>query len=148
MNGNLQGNGNPREFGIDVGYSRRLSDRLGLGVGLKYIYSNLAQGATSTSGVYKAGNAVAADLGLYYSGLSEAGQGLAFGAALPTWVPRLRIPTMRNKKILSRPTWALALRIPPCWTKAIKIMFGIDVNKLLVPTPPTFEPNPNNEDSR
>ena len=32
----------PREFGIDVGYSRKLSEKSGIGVGLKYIYSNLA----------------------------------------------------------------------------------------------------------
>ena len=35
--GNLQGTGNPREFGIDLGYSRKLSDKSALGVGLKYI---------------------------------------------------------------------------------------------------------------
>ena len=34
----------PREFGLDVGYSRKLSDKSGIGVGLKYIYSNLAEG--------------------------------------------------------------------------------------------------------
>ena len=34
----------PREFGIDLGYSRRLTEQLGVGVGLKYIYSNLAGG--------------------------------------------------------------------------------------------------------
>ena len=28
----------PREFGVDVGYSRKLYERSGIGVGLKYIY--------------------------------------------------------------------------------------------------------------
>src|SRR5205809_1293205 len=32
----------PKEFGIDVGYSRKLSDKVGMGIGLKYIHSNLA----------------------------------------------------------------------------------------------------------
>ncbi|HZH37618.1 MAG TPA: PorV/PorQ family protein, partial [Flavisolibacter sp.] len=36
---------NPREFGIDVGYSRKLGENTGFGVGLKYIYSNLAGGS-------------------------------------------------------------------------------------------------------
>ncbi|MGV3656428.1 MAG: type IX secretion system outer membrane channel protein PorV, partial [Chitinophagaceae bacterium] len=80
--GQLQGSGNPREFGIDVGYSRRLSDQLGLGIGLKYIYSNLAAGAVSPGAIYKAGSAVAADLGIYYNGTSELGQGLSWGVAL------------------------------------------------------------------
>jgi len=34
--GELQGEGRPREFGIDVGYSRKLSEQTGLGIGLKY----------------------------------------------------------------------------------------------------------------
>ncbi|MCC7524443.1 MAG: PorV/PorQ family protein, partial [Chitinophagaceae bacterium] len=29
---------NPREFGLDLGYSRKLSDQLSLGVALRYIY--------------------------------------------------------------------------------------------------------------
>ena len=37
---------NPREFGLDLGYSRKLSDQLSLGVALRYIYSNLAGGAS------------------------------------------------------------------------------------------------------
>jgi len=37
----------PREFGIDVGYSRKLSEKMGIGVSLKYIYSNLAGGAAT-----------------------------------------------------------------------------------------------------
>src|SRR4051812_36510061 len=54
---------NPREFGIDVGYSRKLSDKTGLGIGLKYIYSNLAGGYSN----YKAGNSVAGDIGIYHN---------------------------------------------------------------------------------
>jgi hypothetical protein len=53
----------PREFAFDAGYSRKLSDKLSLGVALRYIYSNLA-GGTAINGVsYKAGTAVAGDLG-------------------------------------------------------------------------------------
>jgi hypothetical protein len=44
----------PKEFGIDVGYSRKLSDQLSIGVGLKYIYSNLAGGAATNGSNYKA----------------------------------------------------------------------------------------------
>src|SRR4051812_264656 len=34
----------PREFSFDVGYSRRLSPKLGVGVALRYINSSLAKG--------------------------------------------------------------------------------------------------------
>ena len=38
------GEGRPREFGLDLGYSRKLSDKLALGFAFRYIYSNLAAG--------------------------------------------------------------------------------------------------------
>src|SRR6187431_1045578 len=71
----------PREFGIDVGYSRKLSDKSGIGVGLKYIYSNLAEGPAAGNN-YKAASAVAGDLAYHYNGRNEQGQGWAFGAVL------------------------------------------------------------------
>ncbi len=45
--GNDFGSFRPREFGIDVGYSRKLSQKAGIGVALKYINSNLAGGHNS-----------------------------------------------------------------------------------------------------
>ena len=144
QNGNLQGNGNPREFGIDVGYSRRLSDQLGLGVGLKYIYSNLAAGAASTTGTYKPGNTVAADIGLYYSGLSEAGDGWAFGAALTNLGGKIAYTDNAEQKDFIPANMGLGTSYTRVIDESNKIMFGLDVNKLLVPTPPRFEDNPDN----
>ena len=51
----------PREFAIDAGYSRKLSERLGLGIALRYINSNLASGQSQSGSTYKAGTAVAGD---------------------------------------------------------------------------------------
>src|SRR5690606_12963181 len=45
QDGNFLNEGNPREMSFDVGYSRELSKYLSLGVNLRYIYSNIAQGA-------------------------------------------------------------------------------------------------------
>src|SRR5215211_6998256 len=78
---NLQ-SANPREFGVDLGYSRKLSEKTGLGVGLKYIYSNLAGGFSSSGNTYKAGSAVAGDIGIYHTGQNELGQGWNIGAAV------------------------------------------------------------------
>ena len=72
----------PREFGIDVGYSRQLTKKNGIGVALKYINSNLAGGASVGSTTYKTGSAIAADLGYYHDGKSDAGSGWTFGATL------------------------------------------------------------------
>jgi len=72
----------PREFAIDAGYSRKLSENLSLGVALRYINSNLAGGQAVNGVSYKAGNAVAGDIGLYYNGEGEDGSGFAAGLAL------------------------------------------------------------------
>jgi hypothetical protein len=144
-NGNLQGTGIPREFGFDIGYSRRLSDRLGLGVGLKYIYSNLAAGATSTIGTYKAGNAVAADLGLYYSGQSEEGDGWAFGTALTNLGAKISYTDNAEQKDFIPANFGLGTSYTKVIDESNRIMFGVDINKLLVPTPPLFKPNPDDD---
>src|SRR5436190_91801 len=80
--GNDYGTFRPREFTIDAGYSRKLSDKMGLGLALRYINSNLAAGQNVNGTTYKAGSAVAGDLSFYYTGQNDAGQGWSFGAAL------------------------------------------------------------------
>ena len=145
QNGNLQGNGNPREFGVDLGYSRRLSDRLGLGVGLKYIYSNLAAGASSSIGTYKAGSTVAADLGLYYSGLDEAGSGWAFGAAFTNLGGKISYTDNAEQKDFIPANFGIGTSYTKVIDESNKVMFGVDLNKLLVPTPPLFKPNPDDD---
>src|SRR6478752_8888281 len=61
----------PKEYTVDVAYVQRLSDYLSLGLGARFIHSNLSSGVTvgtgSTATTAKAGNSVAADLGIYYT---------------------------------------------------------------------------------
>jgi hypothetical protein len=78
--GNDFGSFRPREFGIDIGYSRKLSAKTGIGIALKYINSNLAGGVTVGSTTYKTGSAVAADLGFYNESRRASGDGWSFGA--------------------------------------------------------------------
>ncbi|HEY8893606.1 MAG TPA: PorV/PorQ family protein, partial [Niastella sp.] len=64
-NGNKLQTASPREFAFDLGYSRKLSDKIGIGAALRYISSRLATGSINGTS-YKAGNAVAADLSAFY----------------------------------------------------------------------------------
>ena len=141
-NGGLQSTGRPREFGVDLGYSRRLSKRTGLGIGIKFINSALARGAVSNGNNYKPGNAVAADLGLYHNRQDEAGQGWAFGVALSNLGSKIAY----TDNVDQRDYIPANLGIGTTYTKVIdesnKFMFGVDVNKLLVPTPPIVTGNP------
>ncbi|HEV7620880.1 MAG TPA: type IX secretion system outer membrane channel protein PorV [Flavisolibacter sp.] len=134
--GNIQGNGNPKEFGVDVGYSRKLSSKLGLGIGLKYIYSNLAAGAVSQAGIYKAGTTVAGDIGLYSNNTNDAGQGWAFGAALTNLGGKIAYTDNADQNDFIPANLGLGATYTKVMDESNKITFGLDINKLLVPTPP------------
>jgi hypothetical protein len=141
-NGQLTGSGKPRELGVQVGYSRKLSDQFGIGIGLKYINSSLARGAVSGSNTYKAGSAVAADLGLYYTGHDEAGQGWAFGAALSNLGSKIGYTNNAEQKDFIPANLGLGTTYTKVLDESNKISFGLDVNKLLVPTPPGIDADP------
>ena len=126
----------PKEFGIDVGYSRKLSDKFGIGVGLKYIYSNLAGGAATNGSNYKAGTAVAGDLGFYYEGKNEIGTGWAFGAALTNLGSKIAYTDNADQKDFIPANLGFGTTYTKVFDEQNKISFGVDVNKLLVPTPP------------
>jgi hypothetical protein len=133
--GNQLGSGNPREFGIDVGYSLKISDKTGLGVGLKYIYSNLASGSASGA-TYKAGSSVAGDIGIYHNGTSATGEGWAFGAALTNLGARISYTDNADQKDYIPANLGIGTTYTKVFDESNKISFGVDLNKLLVPTPP------------
>ena len=141
--GNSWGSGKPREFSFDVGYSRKLSDKLGLGIALRYINSDLTNGVPSGSTTYKAGNSVAGDIGFYYDGKNETGDGFAFGATMTNLGSKISYTGNADSKDFIPANLGLG----STWTKNFnednKLTFGLDINKLLVPTPPTDLSDPN-----
>jgi hypothetical protein len=136
MSGELNGEGRPREFGIDVGYSRKLSDMVGVGIGVKYINSDLVSGAVSGGSTYKAGNAVAADLGLYVNTQNEAGEGWSFGTAITNLGSKIGYTNNADQKDFIPANFGIGTNYTKVFDESNQISFGVDVNKLLVPTPP------------
>ena len=126
----------PREFGIDLGYSRKLSDKSGIGVAVKYIYSNLAGGAATNGSNYKAGSTVAGDLSFYYDAKNTAGNGFALGAALTNLGGKIAYTDNADQKDFIPANLGLGATYTKVFNEQNKITFGVDVNKLLVPTPP------------
>jgi len=125
----------PREFAIDAGYSRKLSTSLSLGIGLRYINSNLASG--TINGVsYKAGSAVAADLSLFHNGIKEDGSGLNYGIALSNLGSRISYTSDATQKDYIPADLGLGIAYTKTIDETSKITFGLDIHKLLVPTPP------------
>ncbi len=128
---------NPREFAVDAGYSRKLSDQFGLGIALRYINSSLAKGDPTGSGTtYKAGSSVAADITLYYNNLSEEGQGWSFGGTFTNLGTKIGYTTDAKQKDYIPADLGLGAAYTAVMDESNKMTFGLDIHKLMVPTPP------------
>ncbi len=139
--GNEFGNGRPREFGIDAGYSRKLSDNIGIGIALRFIHSNLVAGAPDVGSTYQAGNAVAGDLSFFYTGADENGQGWNFGAALSNLGSKIGYTRDATQKDFIPANLGLGVTYTKAFDEDNKLQFGVDAHKLLVPTPPALTNN-------
>lgn len=129
------GSFNPREFSFDAGYSRKLSNKMGLGVAVRYISSNLASG--SYGGVnYKAGTSIAGDLHFFYKGTNAAGNGFDYGATLSNLGSKISYTDDATQKDFIPANLGVGLAYNKVFDAENKITFALDLNKLLVPTPP------------
>lgn len=127
----------PREMAFDLGYSRRLSDQLSLGVALRYIYSNLA-GNGSYGGIsYKAGTAVSGDIGLYYTNANEEGQGWNAGAVFSNLGSKISYTSDARQRNFIPANFGLGAGHTWVSNEVHKISLNGEFNKLLVPAPPS-----------
>jgi hypothetical protein len=141
-NGNNWGEGRPREFAFDLGYSRKLSNKLGIGLTLRYINSNLTLGAAAASGsisAYKAGTAVAADLSFTYKNVAANQEGWTFGFVLSNLGTKIGYTNDATQKEYIPANMGIGGNYTKVFDEQNKISFGLDLNKLLVPAPPTPE---------
>lgn len=118
----------PTDLSVEAGYSRKLSENLGLGLNIRYINSKLADNSGSNPD-YKDGNAVSADLSMFYKTAS----GLNFGAALTNLGSKMNYGGTKSYIPANLALGAAYhLKIDP----DNSINFAADLSKLLVPTPP------------
>ncbi|HMU45247.1 MAG TPA: type IX secretion system outer membrane channel protein PorV [Chitinophagaceae bacterium] len=135
--GNTYGSFRPREFGIDVGYSRKLSAKSGVGIALKYINSNLTGNVTAGGNNYKTGSAVAADLGYYHDGKKASGDGWQWGVVLQNLGSKIAYTDNADMKDFIPANFGAGANYTNSFGGGDNsISLGIEINKLLVPTPP------------
>ena len=126
---------NPREWTLDVTYSRLLTEHLGLGGTLRYIHSNLT-GALSTGGSdAQPANSVAVDIGVFYTKPFESKNAtLSLGASITNIGAKISYTNSTNTDFI--PT---NLRIGGAYKTDLDAMnsltFALDFNKLMVPSP-------------
>ncbi len=136
-NGESLGQGNPNEFELTGSYSRKLSEKLSVGISLKFIFSNLAAGQAINNVEITPATAGAADLSLTYITpveLENMDSELTIGAAITNIGTRVSYTNSVNQDFLPA-----NLGIGAGWKLKLdqynELTFLTDFNKLLVPTP-------------
>lgn len=141
--GNSLGTYRPNEFAIDGTYSRKLSNNLSGAVAARFIYSNLTQGQFVQGHETHAGTSIAADVSVYWQKeitMANLDGLFAWGINISNIGAKISYTDNVIKDFI--PT---NLRLGPSLTLDIDeyntISFMVDVNKLLVPTPPIYKVN-------
>jgi len=141
FNGNELGSGHPREFSFDLGYSRKLADKLSIALAGRYIYSNLASGYAASGSTYQPGKTFAADISLYYHGVTDAAGGWNFGLALTNLGGKIGYTNSAVEKDFIPADLGLGASYTAVFNEDNKLMIGLDMHKLLVPVPPAATDN-------
>ena len=125
----------PYEMSLDVAYSRMLSETFSLGVGLRWIYSDLRYDYSEDS---KPASAFAADVAMYYNNYIQLGQRecqLGLGLVLSNMGSKISYYGDEESQFIpANLRLGLSLMVPVDeWNR---FSFSADANKLLVPTVP------------
>ncbi|MBS1747504.1 MAG: type IX secretion system outer membrane channel protein PorV [Bacteroidetes bacterium] len=139
--GNPLNTGRPREFAVDLGYSRKISSTLGVGVALRYINSALASGLSINGVSYKAGNAIAADISLFGDNRNDDGQGLTYGLAFSNLGSKIGYTDNAATKDYIPANLGIGVGYTWSIQDEHKFTLAAEVNKLLVPAPPVYNPD-------
>lgn len=133
------GDFHPREFALDAGYARKLSEHFSIGLTGRYIYSNLAGGQTAGNIAIKPGKAFAADLSAYYTKDYEKDDGTVNKFNLGVAITNIGTKISYTSSATNKDFLPTNLGIGTAYTLSLdesnQLTFALDVNKLLVPTP-------------
>lgn len=139
---------NPFEMSVDLGYSRKLSEKFSMGVVLRYIYSDLGYSEYSATEGNKGASAFAADISGYFTTYPIIGHNecqWSWGFNLSNVGSKVSYDHGDNPAFL--PT---NLRIGTAFTFPLadyhNLTFTLDANKLLVPPKPRLSEFTDNEE--
>jgi len=141
MFGNTTRNFNPNEFAVDLAYSRAFSDYLSGGLSFRYIYSNLTGGTSVGGAETKPGMSFASDVSIYYNRnikVSDMNGNAGFGVNISNIGTKISYTDDQDPDFI--PT---NLRVGGIFgldfDQYNSLSVALDVNKLLVPTPPVYD---------
>jgi len=142
INGEPLKTGRPNEFAFDVAYARMFSEKVSAALAFRYVRSDISSGISNMGVKAKAGNSFAADLAMYYHSeleLFDKNGTYAFGVDISNIGNKMAYSNEQQKTFLP-----INMRIGGSIGFNLdsynKLNFAIDINKLLVPTPPLYDP--------
>lgn len=128
------------EFAIDGGYSRLFTNNFSGGIAFRFIYSNLTGGIYSGGEATKPGISYAADISGYYQKTATIfgkDSQIAFGLNFSNIGSKMNYSDSQTSDFIP-----MNMRLGTSETIHLdtynKIILSIDLNKLLVPTPPKY----------
>ena len=138
----------PQEFALDAHYARRLGDYFSLAASLRFIYSNLAGGASIDGALVKPGIAGSADISWYFhkkfneNAAHKMEHELSVGMNISNIGSKISYTSSTVKDFI--PT-NLGIGVGYTFNidKHHSIGAYVDMNKLMVPTPDTADKNRN-----
>jgi len=139
--GNLERTFTPNEFAIDLAYSRLFAEHFSGAVAFRFIYSNLTGGSYSGGVATQPGTSFAADIAAYYHkdvSLFNKDGLLAFGIDFSNIGTKMSYSDSQTSDFIP-----MNMRLGSSYTIIFdsynKLTGTIDINKLLVPTPPIYD---------
>jgi hypothetical protein len=132
---------NPNEFSVDLGYSRLLSQYFSGAVVFKFIRSDINGGKSFAGQDYNPGYSYAADLGLYYQrplDISSYRGEFAWGINISNLGSKISYKSGSDKQFIPA-NLRLGARYTLQMDEYNSISASVELSKLLVPTPPTWE---------
>lgn len=134
-NGSPQGFGSPNEFELEIGYARKLGENFSVGVGGKFLYSNLAADQFVNGTEIQPGIAGAADISFLYKVPFEGyyDQNLNIGLSLQNLGSR--ISYVPDKSFYIPASIGLGLAYEVNFDEFNKLTLTSDIKKLMVTAP-------------
>jgi hypothetical protein len=130
----------PNEWAFDLSYARLFSDYFSGGVAFRFIYSNLTGGYTSQGEATKPGLSVAADIAGYYQkelNLMNKNGLLSFGLNFSNIGAKMSYSDSQTSDFIPM-NMRLGTAYSINFDSYNKFSISVDINKLLVPTPPVY----------
>ena len=149
--GNTTNTFNPNEFSIDAAYARSFTNKFSGSLAFRFIYSNLTGGAYVGGLESHPGMAFASDVSLFYRNnelrLRDYDATFAFGMNISNIGSKMSYTENSDKDFIP-----INLRLGAAYTIDFddynSLTAALDVNKLLVPSPPLYYPTADSVDER